>query len=164
MIESAQSPEERMMLVSYLASKIGVAPAALVGQMPFEIVAVKNGDKAVGAVLYINFRDTSIEMACAGERGWLTKGNLRELFEYPFYRLKVETVLSMVVRRNKEARAFNTKLGFTELCVIPSRMRETDTILYGMTRSQCAWIETAQAPPLNISAPNGAFAHGQVSA
>ena len=60
---------ERATLVAYLASKMGTTPAALVGAMPFEVVAVKRDDKPMGAVLYTNLRPPSIEMACAGEPG-----------------------------------------------------------------------------------------------
>lgn len=161
MIESAATPEARATLVAYLASKLGVSPQALVGSMPFEIVAVKVGDKPLGAVLYTNMRDHSIEMSCAGEPGWLTRSNLRDLFAYPFKQLGMFTVLTMVTRHNKVARAFNEKLGFTELCVIPCGDKSLDTILYGMTRNQCSWIETDKhSQPLKLAASNGVQVHG----
>lgn len=157
MIEPARTFDERATLVAYLASKMGTSPEGLVGQMPFEIVAVRRDGKPMGAVMYINYRQTSIEMACAGEPGWLTRGNLRDLFAYPFLQLKVWTALTLVARSNRIARAFNTKLGFVELCTIPSGRKESDTILYGMTRNQCSWIGDVQhASPV----ANGAYVHG----
>jgi hypothetical protein len=139
-IERMQYPTVRVALVEYLASALDMSPKSLVGDMPYEIAAVKRNGKVMGAVLYTNWRENSIEMSCAGEPGWLTRASIRDLFAYPFFQLDVETVLSLVSRHRKAARQFNKKLGFKELCVIPARKRRDDTFLYGMTRSQCAWI------------------------
>lgn len=141
MIEAARTPEARAMLVAYLASKIGTTPDNLVGHMPFEIVATVRDGKPTGAVMYINYRGPSIEMACAGEPGWLTRAHLRELFSYPFIRLGCWTVLSMVRRGNAQARAFNQKLGFQELGVIESGpSKSDDVIIHKMTRDRCVWL------------------------
>lgn len=165
MIQPARTDKERELLVAYIASKIGTSPRDLVSTMPFEVVATtgKNGD-ATGAVLYINYRGTSIEMACAGEPGWLTRQNLRGLFAYPFNQLGCYTVLSMVKRRNKVARAFNEKIGFVTLGVIecggPSG---EDTIINSMTRPQCRWLSAeAEAAPMQITKARfiGEHAHG----
>lgn len=157
MIERAATPDARAALVAYLASKMGVTPLDLVGQMPFEVLAAKRDGKPMGAVLYTNNRNNALEMACAGEPGWLSRPNLRDLFAYPFTQLGVFTVLTQVRRSHREARAFNVKLGFTELCTIPTGIRDNDTVLYGMTRDACRWIETAGSK-LRI---NGAAIHGQ---
>lgn len=161
MILPARTPDDKIALLAYLANKIGTAPTALVAQMPFEICGVTIKGKPAGAVLYINYRHNSIEMACAGEGGWLTRGHLRDLFRYPFLQLKCWTVLTMVERGNAKAREFNRKLGFTEKCVLENGHHKLkDVILHSMTRDQCRWIGTATVA--NKSAPqlNGAYAHG----
>ncbi len=161
MIVPARTQEDRATLVAYLASKIGTSPADLVGQMPFEVVATTRAGKPVGAVLYINYRGSSVEMACAGEDGWLTPGHLRGLFGFPFQQMGVWTVLTMVKRTNKTAREFNRRLGFTELCVIPGETKDEDAFLHSMTRPQCRWIETAAVTPRPPAAySNGAHVHG----
>lgn len=146
MIVPATTSEQRLSLVAYMASKMGISPETLVGQTPFEALSVTRQRKPVGAVLYNNFRTHSIEMACAGEPGWLTGHDLRAIFSYPFTQLGCWTVLTAVPRRNATARAFNRKLGFRELCVLPvSDEKQADTILYAMTRPECRWIKTAKS-------------------
>jgi hypothetical protein len=148
MIVAAKTRDERLALVAYIASKIGVTPEGLVGQMPYEVVAaVDREGKPNGAVLYINYRGSTIEMACAGEPGWLTRGNLAALFHYPFEQLKCWTVLNVVRRRNTVSRKFATDLGFTELCVVRnSADRNEDSILYGMSRPECRWLPDYEPP------------------
>jgi RimJ/RimL family protein N-acetyltransferase len=142
MIVPAVQPQQKGALVTYLAGAIGIPPAELVGTMPFEAVGVFREGELAGAVLYTNWRGSSIEMACAGKPGWLTRGDLKELFAYPFKQLGVYVVLSMVTRRNDRARKFNERLGFRHLGVIESGVSKgEDSIIYSMTRPQCRWIE-----------------------
>ena len=161
MIMPAKTTDEKMALVAYLASKMGADPAELVGHMPYEIVATLGRDsKPNGAVMYIDYRRTTIEMACAGERGWLTRSHLHDLFAYPFEQLRVWTVLTVVRRRNAKARAFNVKLGFTELGIVRnSPHKAEDSILYTMSRPECRWL-----PAFDLNKLNGRAAHGAVAA
>lgn len=145
MIVPATTSEEKVTLVTYLADKIGVTPGELVGQMPFQIVAVVNSGLPVGAVLYTNFRITSMEMACAGEPGWLTAGNLRSIFSYPFGQMGCFSVITTVMRANDKARKFNRDLGFRELGMIPSGVaRDGDMLIYLMTKPECRWIKAPE--------------------
>jgi hypothetical protein len=164
MIVRANTNDEKLALTAYLASKIGTSPARLVGQMPYEIVATtdRNG-RPNGAVMYINWRGSTIEMACAGEDGWLTRGNLVELFRYPFVQLKCWTVLTVVRRANAKARKFNVDLGFTELCVVRNSANKTeDSILYGMSRPECRWLPALEQPTRAVAEHmNGVEAHGR---
>lgn len=145
MIIPARSEQERLTLLSYIANKVGTTPGEMVGKMPFELVAAVAADGAImGAVLYTNYRVNTIEMACAGEPGWMTRAHIRDLFKYPFLQLGCWTVLSMVKRRNDVARDFNERLGFKMLGVIENGLGRTeDSILYTMSRPECRWV-----PPL----------------
>jgi hypothetical protein len=161
MIVPATSQDEKLTLVAYLASKIGTAPQALVGQMPFEVVTVTRSGLPVGAVLYINYRVQTIEMACAGEPGWLTPGTLRDIFAYPYHQLGVWSVVSLVARRNKTARIFNKKLGFRELGVVANGpSSEDDSLIYSMTRPECRWLGVPKAAPSIPRHTEGVHAHG----
>jgi hypothetical protein len=159
-ITRANSEDEKLALVAYLASKIGTSPATLVGQMPYEIVATTDrAGKPNGAVMYINWRGSTIEMACAGEPGWLTRAHLAELFRYPFEQMRCWTVLTLVRRRNARARQFNVKVGFTELCVVRNGPdKSEDSILYGMSRPECRWLPCAEAINRQSAIANGAHA------
>ena len=138
------------MLVAYIASKTGTSPAQLVGQMPYEIVATTDhAGRPNGALLYINFRRSTIEMACAGEPGWMTREHLRQMFTYPYVQLKCWTVLATVERRNTKSRTMCQKIGFTELCVVKnSADKREDSILYGMSRPECRWIADSKITEL----------------
>lgn len=144
MIVPALTPEEKSPLVTYLATKVGMTPADLVGFAPFSIVGVIRESNLVGAVLYTNWRESAIEMACAFD-GHLTRRDLRGLFAYPFMQLGCYTVLSIVERRNDRARKFNERLGFKHLGVIESGVSKgNDSIMYSMTRPQCRWISSGE--------------------
>jgi hypothetical protein len=141
MIVPAQTIEEKVVLVAYLASKIGTTPQALVGQMPFEAGKVVRNGKPMGAVLYTNYRQHSIEFSAAGEPGWMTRATIRQMFSYPFEQLGVYTLLALIKRSNSTARTISRGLGFGELCVIPAGdFKADDIILYGMARDKCPWI------------------------
>lgn len=141
MIRPARTIEEKAVLVGYLANKLSITPQALVGQMPFEAAAIIRNGRAVGAVLYTNYRQYSIEMTAAGEPGWLTRADIRNAFFYPFIDLGCWTVLTMINRSNTPSRELNRRLGFTELCVVETGAGKAgDVIMYGMSRNKCAWL------------------------
>jgi RimJ/RimL family protein N-acetyltransferase len=162
MIVPMRTAEEKQLLAQYLAFKMGCTAQELVGAVPFEIVAVARDGYPVGAVLYINYRQVSIEMACAGEPGWLTRANLRDLFRYPFVQLGCYTVITTVKRSNTVARKFNEKLGFTTLGVIESGLgRGEDIIVNTMTRPQCKWLTPADYAAVAARVVRSAAAAGE---
>lgn len=141
MIVRPDTPEDRAFVISYIAGRIRTTPEALVGQMPFEVLAAVGSDgRLVGGVLYINFRGPSIEMTSAGEPGWLTKGNLRSFFGYPFNQLGVRRVTGIVHRKNKHARDINERLGFKLEGVCRHGFKDGDAMIYGMLKQECRWI------------------------
>jgi RimJ/RimL family protein N-acetyltransferase len=132
---------DRDCIVAMIASRIKMTPEALVGAMPFELLAsVSDDGRLMGAVLYTNYRSGSIEMTQAGVPGWLTLGSLRTLFGYPFLQLGCRRVGGLVHRKNRLARDINERLGFRMEGVLKDAFPNGDGILYGMTRSECRWI------------------------
>lgn len=162
MIFRAETNEDKARLVFWLADKLRETPADLVGQMPFEIAAVVKGGAIRGVVLYINYRGASIEMACGGETGWLTRKALKAFFAYPFVQLKCRRVTGIVHRKNKRARDLNERLGFRLEGVCKHGFETGDAIIYGMTRAECRWIERDHEKGTKSSRPyaNGAAAAG----
>ena len=141
MMRPAASVEERAVLLAYIAGKVGVMPANLIGTLPFQVASVIRDGRPMGAVLYTNFRQYSVEMIVAGEPGWITRAGIRAAFHYPFEVLGVWTVLAMTARNNAASRELQKRIGFTEQGVIPmSRVRSEDMILYSMTRDRCRWL------------------------
>jgi hypothetical protein len=164
-----RTPEEKQIVAQFIANRMGIAWQSLVGSVPYEVVAIAKKGYPVGGVLYINYRHNSIEMACAGDPGWLTRADLRDLFKYPFIQLGCYTVITTVKRSNTTARKFNEKLGFIPLGVIESGQgKSEDTVIHTMTRPQCKWLTPADialvatkhvAPALTTA--NGVHAHGR---
>lgn len=149
MIVPARTKEERRDLVVYLAHKIGTSPARLMGEVPFEVLAATRGNQIVGAIYYTNFRRSSIEMGWAGEKGWVTRAHLREIFGYPFNQLGCLRVWGLIDRHNKESRTLAEKLGCRVVGVADDEYGPgRDAIIYSMKRDACRWIE-----PLPLPAP-----------
>jgi hypothetical protein len=167
-----RTPEEKMILVGFIAGRMGITPRELIGTVPFEIVAIAKQGYPVGAVMYINYRHQTIEMAGAGDPNWLVRReDLRDIFAYPFVQLGCYTVIANVKRSNTRSRTFVEQLGFISLGVIESGQgKSEDTIVHTMTRPKCKWLTPADralvatrhvAPA--IATASGVHAHGQQS-
>lgn len=132
---------QKAMLVKYLCDKIGIEAESLVGNMPYEGVAIVRRERFAGAVLYTNFRGNSIEMCWAGEPGWVTREHLREMFAYPFIRLGCLRASGCVKRSNNVSRKFAKDIGCREVGVLEHEYGPgEDGILYTITRDKCRWI------------------------
>jgi hypothetical protein len=156
-IVPAVTDAQKTMLVNYLAEKVGVGVESLVGKMPFEVLAVIRGGRGLGAVLYTNYRETSIEMCWAGEPGWVTRGDLRSIFSYPFIQLGCLRASGCIKRSNSASRLFAARIGCREIGVLEDEYGPgADGILYTITRDKCRWI----GPDCKLQM-NGYRSHGQ---
>jgi hypothetical protein len=141
LIHHARTPEQKEYLVRYLAAKIGMEPQDLVGQMPFHMMASVVDDRLMGAVLVTNYRRQSVECHLAGEPGWVTRKDLRDLFSYPFVTLGCSRLWCVVARNNKRARKFTERCGFNVKAVLDDEFGQgKDGIFYSMNRSDCKWL------------------------
>jgi hypothetical protein len=143
MITAARTAAERMTLVAYMASKIGVTPAQMIGAVPFEVIGIHKGARPVGAVLYLNKRRHSIEMSWAGEPGWLTPGDVRRIWSYPFQQLGCLTVMGTINKENTKSRALAERMGCDLIGIVPHAFGEgVDGALYCMRRENCRWLNS----------------------
>lgn len=85
-----------------------------------QTIGVERGDRIIAVALYNGFRlnfsgkPTCIEMSFATiDKRWATRGNIEALLAYPFQQLKVPRVQLTIAKRNKEARRFVERIGFT---------------------------------------------------
>ncbi len=140
MIVTPTNPQDKAGLVQFMARKLAMTPHELVGPVPFEIVGTVHRGRLMGAVLYTGFRGNSMEMACVGEPGWLTRGDLRDIFAYPFIQLSVMRVWSCVPRNNAASRELATRLGFRLVGVADNEFGPVDGIIYSLTKAKCRWI------------------------
>lgn len=141
MIIPAVTPAAQDMLLGYLCAKINTTLHQLIGGMPFEVMGIARNGRHMGAVLFTNYRETSIELAWAGEPGWATRSDLRDIFSYPFNQLGVLRVSGCVARGNSASRNFASRLGAREVGVLEGEYGPgKDGIMYAMTRDKCKWI------------------------
>jgi RimJ/RimL family protein N-acetyltransferase len=139
-ILKAETPEQRVFLVSYVAKRTGIEPFDLVGPYWFEALAAVERNKIVGAVIYTNHRHPSVETHWAGDVGWLTRQNLKGIFSYPFHELGVKRVTGIIRKRNKRARAIAERIGFRLEGVHENGFEDCAACSYGLTPNRCRWI------------------------
>ncbi len=143
------------MVIAYLTEKIGVSAVSLVGHMPYEAAAIVRRERFAGAVLYTNYRETSIEICWAGEAGWATRQHLREIFAYPFLQLGCLRASGCIRRSNGASREFAKWIGCREVGVLEYEYGPgEDGILYSITADKCRWIKPCKAQT------NGQSRHG----
>ena len=141
MIIRPEAPRDRIALAEYIAHKGGMTAEDLVGSLPFEVLGVVRQGRLLGAVLYNQWRGPSIETHWAGESGWMSRGDLKGIFSYPFLQLECRRITGIVRRNNKTARRIAEKLGFRLEGVCRQGFDDgTAAMIYGMIRSDCKWI------------------------
>lgn len=70
----------------------------------------------------------------------LTRGILRESFDYPFNVCGCEAILGLVDSTNDDAMRFDLKLGFREIQRVPNGGNVGDLVILQMLRGQCRWL------------------------
>lgn len=113
----------------------------------YDAIGVARNGTLIGGVIYQNFRklqDGTYEtnLSWAGERGWLTRLFIRQMFAYPFIGLNCSRMCGIVSKSNKISRNIAERLGFKLEGVLKGGSGVgRDAVLYGMTRDSCRWIK-----------------------
>jgi RimJ/RimL family protein N-acetyltransferase len=102
--------------------------------------------KLIGGFVYYDYMwrpdGGNVWIAVAGQGRWLTRKNLRIWFRYPFVQLGCNRVTSIVAKSNRKSRNLVERLGARrEGCVRDIRGPGKSSILYGMLKSECRWLE-----------------------
>jgi RimJ/RimL family protein N-acetyltransferase len=143
MILAAQNQDERRSLLTYLSQRIGETPQNLVGDMPYAAMGIIRDNRILGAIVFLNYRRESVEFHLCGSPGWLTRGEIKALFSYPFITLKCLRLWCLIRRNNKQARRGAERLGFKVLGVADDEFGPgKDGIIYSMSRANCRWIKS----------------------
>jgi RimJ/RimL family protein N-acetyltransferase len=97
----------------------------------------------VGGVVFHDFRGFDVMMSGAFDApGWALPGTIRALCAYPFLDLGCRRVTSITGKRNKKARRFNEKLGFTLEGIVRHGLDGVEhACLYGMLKEDCRWLK-----------------------
>lgn len=105
------------------------------------ISRVDANDKLLGGVIYKDYTGASIQGHIAGfVPNWLSRDLLWVIFDYPFNQLGVNKIIGLVPDSNKAALAFDYKLGFKYVTIIPGVFEDGDLIILDMDRAACRWL------------------------
>ncbi len=106
-------------------------------------IGVARDDRLIAGVVFNNYHGHMIEASmAASEPRWCSRGVLCAFFAYPFEQLEVRRIQLTVSKRNKKARCFAEKLGFTLEGVGREAMRNgDDACVYGMLWKDCRWLK-----------------------
>lgn len=107
--------------------------------------ALDRAGNLIGGFVFYDWRQSpgggDIMLAAAGSGPWVTKGNLRFWFRYPFQQLSCNRITSLVAKKNRVSREMTERLGFKrEGCARGAFGPGRDGILYGMLREECKFI------------------------
>jgi RimJ/RimL family protein N-acetyltransferase len=105
------------------------------------IGALDQNGQLIGGWIYTNYREHDIQICAAGSGNWLTRGNLREFFGYPFNQLGCIRITAAIAKANKLSREISERLGFRlEGTLRHGLAPNRDLLLYGMLKEDCKWI------------------------
>jgi RimJ/RimL family protein N-acetyltransferase len=131
------SIEDQTRIISWAEDKIGCKfrPDA-------KAIAHYRDNKLAGVVVYDCFGecDCNIHVASDGNRRWVTKSYLAEVFAYPFLQCGFRRITGLVPYKNKPAIRFNTHLGFTVEGVCREALPDDDIVVMGMLKRDCRFI------------------------
>lgn len=107
-------------------------------------IGLERDGSLVAGVMYDMYSKANINMHVAAEEThyWITKAYLRACFGYPFNQLRTNRITALVGETNAKSIRLIEHLGFKKEGVIRMANADgTDTILYGMLRNECRWLE-----------------------
>lgn len=105
------------------------------------ITRVRDG-VLVGGVIYDNYTHESIAAHIAGwEEHWLSRDLLWVIFDYPFNQMGVKRIFANVAENNRQALAFDRKLGFRDVARIEGVYKDNvAAVIMRMDRDECRWL------------------------
>lgn len=107
-------------------------------------IGLRQDGEIIAGVVYNLYSGPNICMHVAAVPGrrWMNKAYLYECFAYPFLQLKCNRVTGLVRVDNVISQKFCDHLGFKREGVLRKACDDgADTILYGMLREECRWLE-----------------------
>lgn len=108
--------------------------------------AIDQSGLLIGGWIYDDYRQLpdgthNIWISAAGSGNWLTRGNLRVFFGYPYNQLKCSRISALIAKGNHRSRNIVERLGFVQ----EGKFRGwfgpgKDGIVYSMLKNECKWI------------------------
>lgn len=113
-------------------------------KVTMEVISRSENGVLYGGVVFENFTGAggSILIHVAGfHPTWVNRDMLFITFDYPFNQLGCKYLYGQVACKNKEARAFNKSLGFTEYVTLEGVFPDDDMILVRMKKEDCRFLK-----------------------
>jgi len=102
---------------------------------------VKDDSEVLWAASYDHFEQGSVQVHLAVDNPKIeTRQAIREVFEYPFYQLRVKKLIGIVNSENTRALTFDLRLGFHVEATIEDAYDRGDMYILSMTQEQCRWL------------------------
>ena len=122
------SPEQNDKLAILIANRLEANDF-----QPCQCLAMMDGDKLAGVVVYFCYRHPSIEIAIfSDDPRWVTNRDMvGEILAYPFVQLGCKRVTAMVDRHNKRSRKMVKGLGFDRISTSPTSISRKTICLGG---------------------------------
>lgn len=105
------------------------------------VISRSSGEKLLGGVIFYDYTGRSIAVHVAGFAPiWMNRDILWVTFDYAFRQLKCSSVLSAIRSSNSKALAFNLRLGFKEVAIIPEVYPDGDMVITRLRGEDCKWL------------------------
>lgn len=100
-------------------------------------------DKLIAGAAFFRFNRANIEMAFASESArWMTRENIRRVFEYPFDKLGVKRITVIADASNHQSIRLNQYFGFKLEATLQQAAPDGDQLLFRMLRDECRWLRS----------------------
>ncbi len=131
--------------LDYCAAVLGVDRATLVGEMPYTACLFAHADGRNGVGILTNYRITSIEIALAGDPGWVRRRDIFAMCDYLFNKLGVNRVWGMISAENQTALNFASKMGARNLELLRDEFGQgRHANLFSLQKHECPWLKQAR--------------------
>lgn len=101
---------------------------------------VEDGDPK-WAMIYDHYEKASVQMHVAGsDPKYWSRRALRDVFEYPFYQLRVKKVIGVCNSENTRALSIYLRLGWQMEAVVKDVYEVGNMYILSMAQEQCRWL------------------------
>jgi RimJ/RimL family protein N-acetyltransferase len=102
------------------------------------------GLKLIAGVAFFRYNGANVEVAFASENPrWMSRQNLRLLFEYPFRQLRLRRVTAIVDDTNLASRKLIEALGFEYEATLVRASIDGNQLVYRLFAEDCRWLGDA---------------------
>ena len=100
------------------------------------------GERITAGVVFTRYSPgAGIELTIAGAGAWAVPEFFRAVFRYTFVQLDCKRATAIVASKNIRSRRLCERLGFVQEGVLKYGFKDDDSVIYGMYKENCRWIQ-----------------------